>query len=167
MNLWVASPIFPQGWNCQGTTPMGSRDYGLQYISRKAGHERGRRGAKPPKTKNSKHEIRNSKQFQITKKEERVSSDACQGTRDLPLDTRPSTLAPFGFRYSDFGFLWLCLGARKSGLRTKIRANRENRISLNSLRRKMTKSGRFSEAEARSGRGRRSSEAWHRESLSH
>jgi hypothetical protein len=46
---------------------------------------------------------------------QRVSSDECQGTRNFPLDTRPSTLVPFGFRYSDFGFfsvvsLRLCSG---------------------------------------------------------
>jgi len=66
------------------------------------------------KNKNLKHEIRNSKQFQMTKKQKecRVTSVKGQGTRDkgqgiFPSTPDPSTLAPFGFRYSDFGFVSL------------------------------------------------------------
>jgi hypothetical protein len=47
---------------------------------------------------------------------QRVSSDECQGTRNFPLDTRPSTLVPFGFRYSDFRFCFP--GAPSTLLRT-------------------------------------------------
>jgi hypothetical protein len=60
-------------------------------------------GLSPAKTQRTpratrKFEARNPK----SDKEERVSSDECQGMKDFPLDTRPSTLAPSAFRYSNF-----------------------------------------------------------------
>jgi hypothetical protein len=53
------------------------------------------RGGEPkPQFRNSKSEIRNNFKWSKTK---RLSNAECQGTRDFPLDTRPSTLADFGF----------------------------------------------------------------------
>jgi len=64
--------------------------------------------AKAPRRKNSKHEARNSKQFQKTKKRENSKRDSF-GFGVLGFPNLGFILASvcFEFRYSDFGFVSL------------------------------------------------------------